>query len=97
MKAKFLLMGTTVALTGWFALAPVAANANPASSYELAQNEWYQGQRGEWHQHHHKWEWRPAEGDEWYQGVQGHWYLERDNKWRWMPAPHPSHRHHHHE
>jgi hypothetical protein len=47
------------------------------------ENEWYQGQQGEWQQHGKKWRWRSTHGDEWYQGNQGHWYRDRKG-WHWI-------------
>jgi hypothetical protein len=106
MKIKFLLAGTTLALTGWFALASasalkgpsltgqsVAQNEQVAENDQIAQNdhgqdrkdrnnEFYQGQRGQWDQKSSGWQWHGAQGDEWYQGRRGHWYMEH-NRWQW--------------
>ena len=41
-------------------------------------DEWYQGQRGRWSEHQHRWQWQGAQGDQWYQGQRGHWYQESD-------------------
>ncbi len=45
-------------------------------------DEWYQGQRGQWHHEGKQWQWKGYEGDEWYQGQRGHWYRE-GNRWQW--------------
>ena len=47
------------------------------------ENEWYQGQQGEWERHGPRWRWRSTHGDQWYQGRQGHWYLDRKG-WHWI-------------
>ena len=62
-------------LVCWFALAPDLANAD--------QNEWYQGQQGQWQRHHgHSWRWGSSHGNDWFQGHQGHWYQESEGP-RW--------------
>src|ERR1019366_2029225 len=52
----------------WFVLAPGLLRA--------ADNEWYQGQQGQWQRHGKQWRWESTHGDDWYQGQQGHWYNE---------------------
>lgn len=47
------------------------------------ENEWYQGQQGQWQKHGHQYRWQSTHGDEWYQGKQGHWYQDR-NGWHWI-------------
>jgi hypothetical protein len=67
MKAKTL--ATVLILMGWFILAPGMLKAE--------QDEWYQGQQGQWQRHGNSWQWRGSQGDQWYQGRRGHWYQER--------------------
>ena len=67
-------LATVVILVCSFVLAPSLLRAE--------ENEWYQGQQGEWHQKGHSWQWKSTHGDDWYQGRQGHWYRER-NGWQW--------------
>ena len=79
MKVRILVVGTTLALTGWFALAS-ASSLKPSSvpgeaviqNEQIAQNEerrernddeWYQGQRGHWHQEPNGWQWRGDRDD----------------------------------
>src|ERR1039458_960926 len=59
----------------WFVLAPGLLRA--------ADNEWYQGQQGQWQRHGKQSRWESTHGDDWYQGQQGHWYNEPDG-WRWL-------------
>ena len=61
-------------LIGSFVLAPSLSRAD--------ENEWYQGQQGQWHRHGNGYQWKSTHGDQWYQGRQGHWYRER-NGWQW--------------
>ena len=109
MKPRTLLGATTLALVGWLLLAPTSAvRAEPPAGLQLAQNDWYQGQRGQWyHDRDGGWRWRGVEGDEWYQGRRGHWYLGEGNRWEWMGddservrwerAQRWERRHHHHD
>jgi hypothetical protein len=74
MKTRILLTGATLALAGWFALAP-ARMLQSASlpSYQVAQNERHENER--------------YENDQWYQGQQGHWYKEKEhNAWQFRSA-----------
>ena len=48
-----------------------------------ADNEWYQGQQGQWQRHGNQWRWESTHGDDWYQGQQGHWYDEKDG-WQYL-------------
>ena len=78
MKVKALLIGTTLALAGWFALAYASALKSPSlSGYQFAQNEQHERDHG---QLGHE---RKNPGDEWYQGQRGHWYQDRNKKWQW--------------
>ena len=56
-------LATVVILICSFVLAPNVLRAE--------ENEWYQGQQGEWHQKGHNWRWESTHGDDWYQGRQG--------------------------
>jgi len=67
-------IATVVILLCWFALAPDLVRADD--------NEWYQGQQGQWQHHGHSWRWGSSHGDDWYQGHQGHWYQESEGP-RW--------------
>jgi len=57
-----------------FVLAPSLLRAD--------ENEWYQGQQGQWQRHSNKWRWESTHGDEWFQGQQGHWYRDQYG-WHW--------------
>src|SRR5690348_2048901 len=86
MKARILLIGSALALVGWFAFAP--ASMARADSYhrrhQTTQYQWYQGQRGFWNRDSdNNWRWNGVEGDEWYQGRRGHWYQEGNPDWQW--------------
>jgi hypothetical protein len=72
MKARMSVI--VLMLIGSFVLAP--------SSLRAEENQWYQGQQGQWRQQGDRWRWESSHGDDWYQGRQGHWYQERDG-WRW--------------
>jgi len=72
MKTK--AIAAVLILTGWFALAPNLARAD--------ENDWYQGQQGQWSHHGKSWQWGSTHGDDWYQGHQGHWYQESEGP-RW--------------
>ena len=73
MKAKTVI--TILMLICCFALAP--------SSLRAADNQWYQGQQGQWRQHGDRTRWQSTHGDEWFQGHQGHWYQEQEGlRWR---------------
>jgi hypothetical protein len=46
------------------------------------EDDWYQGQQGQWVKHGSKYRWQSTHGDEWYQGKQGHWYQDKKG-WHW--------------
>ena len=52
------------------------------SLLKAEENEWYQGQQGQWQRHGNNWQWKSTHGDEWYQGRQGRWYQEKEG-WQW--------------
>ncbi|HXD90526.1 MAG TPA: hypothetical protein VNU00_05650 [Candidatus Binataceae bacterium] len=72
MKTKTLAI--LLILAGWFALAPGSLKAD--------ENEWYQGQQGQWVHQGNRWRWESTHGDDWYQGHQGHWYKTKHG-WEW--------------
>jgi hypothetical protein len=72
MKTKTL--ATVVILICSFVLAPTFLRAE--------ENEWYQGQQGQWQRHGNNWLWKSTHGDEWYQGRPGRWYQEKEG-WEW--------------
>jgi len=72
MKARTLT--TVVILICWFVLAPSLLRAE--------ENEWYQGQQGQWKRQGNSWRWESTHGDDWYQGKKGHWYREKKD-WEW--------------
>ncbi|MFZ0678343.1 hypothetical protein [Candidatus Binatus sp.] len=70
-------------------LGTLAAAAILICSFTLApnlvradENDWYQGQQGQWQKHGSKWRWKSAHGDQWFQGKQGHWYQDKKG-WHW--------------
>ena len=73
MKTKTL--ATVVVLICSFLLAPNLLRAD--------ENEWYQGQQGQWQKHGHNYKWESTHGDDWYQGRQGHWYEDKSD-WYWV-------------
>ena len=95
-------LATVLILICCFALAPGLLRAD--------ENEWYQGQQGQWHRQGNSWRWKSTHGDQWYQGRQGAWYRERNgwewygndgamyrhgrNGWQWYGKPQKHHRHH---
>ncbi len=80
MKARSLVIGTVLALVGWFALAPASTlKAASLSGYQVAQTEQHQ------REHTQERQWKGVRNDEWYQGQRGHWYKE-GNRWQWRGA-----------
>jgi hypothetical protein len=78
------LEGETMKTRTLAALAMLVCSILLAPSLLRAEeNEWYQGQQGQWQQHGKQWRWESTHGDDWYQGHQGHWYQERDG-WRYL-------------
>jgi hypothetical protein len=68
------MLATVAILVCSFALAPSLLRAE--------ENQWYQGQQGQWQRHGKSWQWKSSHGDDWYQGQQGHWY-QQQNGWQW--------------
>jgi hypothetical protein len=73
-KMKIGTLAAVAILICSFALAPNLVRAD--------ENDWYQGQQGQWTRHGKKWRWESSHGDQWYQGKQGHWYQDKKG-WHW--------------